>query len=1127
MIEFVKKHSKLFEIILIFFLSLTPLLWLKDSQIILGHDSGFRFDPIQHLINLFYSWDPSNSFGADWFWFKGFLITQAPEALFISLTKSFVIGQRITFIFWFFCIGISMYVFINAFFKEKEHWFFRVFGSLFYMYNFFLLQAWFIVERAKFSLFCVLPLGTLFIYKTLTRGYSVLKGVILFSLISFLFNAGGNTTLYGALVLAYGITFVYLTAVNIRKRKYGEIAYSFKVGILFAIGFLAVNSYWVLPQLYSFFNGYGSNLLSVGGIDSIIEWESVITKNASFINLLRLQGMPDWYDNNLHTYAYLFVRNPFLIAFSFIPLLILFFGFLYHKKLSLDKRRNKLIILILLFFLFGLFFTAGSHPPFGVIYIFLIKHVPGFAIFRSAFYKFGGALWFSYIFLISFYLSLFLLKVVKSKKLYVFLAISSFYFLLAYHFPFFNSNFFIWNEPFTTRITVPRYVNEMTDYINKMSVDTRILLLPRFDNQADSYQWGFWSLDSLPRLFTNKSIIANSANSPEIINSIYYSISQSEENTFLRLIGVSGITKLLWRDDVLYSDKTRTSKDFALIKKNLENFNGVKLEKKIGAWSLYKVESPYYTPILHGINSITYAQSDLSKLKNIFSQEESPGNTAILFNESMRDKNKEILLSSSKTVIGADCVACGSKIFSQTKGGLLMPEIKILPTSPFYYLFSLREQQVQQLHKNNPLLRIDADLGYSNKRIAEMREIVYAKAGSDDNKPFVTQAIKKYQILIKDALGQANSLPEDKRNEAFMKISIYLNSQFGFLSIQNNLYDYALNDFESLSIFMQETINNLGNKIWATNFKENKIRYFLNLDKPGVYDFHIATGGLQMQTIAVDEKNLTELENVVLDKGIHKIEIAYPIITNLIDVSQATESGELRIQFGERVKMPIKNFNPKEKYFVGFDYKISQGRSNASIIEMTKGEPHIWNLLLNQNSIWNSFSSILEPNRDAESVSLEFYPTGFETTGAIIQVKNIKIISIYDPEVFVSKNVIPSIVAKSPKMSFSRLNPTMYRVNIENSTSPFVLAFGESYNKGWRAYIAEDFFQTLFLKPIPETQHYTLNGYSNGWLIDKKGHFTIIVEYFPQKIFYAGLAISGVSLLIIILTCLRRKGNYE
>lgn len=1125
MINFIKKYSKLFEIIFLFFLSLTPFLWLGDGQIIFGHDSGFRLDPVTHLINLFYSWDPSSNFGADWSWFKGFIVTQAPEALFIFLAKTFSLGQSITFIFWFFCIGISMYIFINAFFKEKYYWFFRVFASLFYMYNFFILQAWFIAERAKFSLFCVLPLGVLLIYKTLTREYSILKGVILFSLISFLLNAGGNLTFYGTLLLVYGITFIYLTSANIRRRGYGELVYSFKVGILFAVGFSTVNSYWILPQLYSFLSGYGFNLLSVGGIESIITWESVITQNASFINLLRLQGMPDWYDNRLHTYSPFFVKNPVLVIFSFIPLFILLFGILNHGRLRVDKKNNKLIILILLFLIFGLFFTAGSHPPFGSLYVFLIKFIPGFAIFRSAFYKFGGVLWFSYIFLVGFYLSLFLSKIVKRKKAYIFLTAFSLFFILAYHFPFFNSNFFTWDKPFTTKVKLPSYVIDMAEHINKMPAGTRILLLPDFYNQADSYGWGFWGIDSLPHLFTNKSIISNSANFPEIVGSIYNSILQNEENSFLRLAGSSGVNKVLWRDDVFYSDKIRTSKDLSQVKKNLENFNSVTLEKEVGQWSLYEVKSPYHAYTFHSIDSIVYAQSDMSKLRSIFNQEEGAGNLAILFDGSIRDKDKDILLSSGKNVIGADCIACGSETFSQTKGGLLMPELKILPTSPFYQLFSFREQQVHKLHKNNPLLRIDADLGYSNKRIAEMKEIANVKVRGNKDRIFVSEAVKKYKALIKDALEQASALPEDKRNKAFMKISIYLNSQFWFLGIQKNLYDYALEDFEDLSIFIQNNIKSLGSKIWATNFTENKIRYLLSLDSVGIYDLHVNTGDIQAQTIAVDGKDLKNLKNLSFDKGTHKIEVSYPVAKNQIDAVSATESGELRLQFGERVKFPIRNFNPKEIYFVSFDYKISQGRPNASIIEKERSKQNVWNLLLNQNNVWNSFSSIYEPNRDVESVSLEFYPTGFETTGGTIQVKNLRVISVYVPEVFIFRNAEPSRKIESPKMSFSRINPTMYRVNIENSTSPYLLAFGEAYNKGWRAYIAEDFLQTFFTKPVSEERHYALSGYSNGWLIDKKGSYSIVVEYFPQKIFYAGLFLSGLSLLILTLILLRRRGK--
>ncbi len=1123
MIDFIKKRTKLLEVILLFFFSLTPLLWLRQGEIILGHDAGFRLDPIQHLVNLFYSWDTSANFGIDWSVFKGFLVTQTPEAFLIALTNSFALGQKLTFIFWFFSIGVSMYVFINSLFKRREYWFFRMFASAFYMYNFFLLQGWFIAERAKFSLFCAIPLGVLSIYKTLTGEYSILKGLILFSLVSLLLNAGGSPTFYGTLLLVYGITFIYLTAVNIGRKGYREIAYSLKVGSLFAVVFLTVNAYWILPQVYSFLNGYGSNLLSVGGIESVIKWESVITQNASFINLLRLQGIPDWYDNNLHTYGSLFVKNPLLIILSFIPFFILLFGLMYHKKLIIDGRSNKFVILVLLFLLFGLFFTAGSHPPFGQIYVLFIKYIPGFAIFRSAFYKFGAVLWFSYIFIVSFYLNLFLSKTLKNRKTYIFLTIFSFCFLLAYHFPFFNSNFFIWNKPFTTKLTVPSYVTDMTDYINKMPSNTRILLLPEFDHGADSYQWGFWGIDSLPRLLTNRSIIANSSNSPEIIGSIYYSISQNEENTFLRLVGVSGITKVLWRDDVLYSDKERTSQNFGQIRENLENFEGVTLEKKIGAWSLYEIKSPYHASIIHSIDSIVYAQSDLPKLRSIFSREESSGNVEILFDELMEDMNREILLSSSKNVIGAACIACGSENFSQAKGGLLMPELKILPTSPFYYLSVLREQQVRELHKNNPELRIDADLGYSNKRIVEMKEIANAKVRSDKDRFFVNEAIKKYKTLITDAVGQAGMLAEDKENKALMKTLIYLNSQFWFLGMQENLYDYALEDFEELSIFMQEKIKDLGSKIWATDFTENKIRYLFSLNNPGIYDLNVVAKDMQVGEVEVDGKSLTEFKNLTLDKGTHRIEISYPVSENLIDINEATGSGELRLKFGERAKFSIKNFNPKETYFVSFDYKISQGRPNASIIEKEKIKTRVWNLLLNQNNVWNSFNSIFEPNVNTQSVNLEFYLTGFETTGGTIQLKNLKIISVSVPEVFVSVNLPASIKNESLRISFDRFSPTAYKINVEGSVSPFVLAFGDSYSKGWRAYIVEEGKK----ERIPEAQHYILNGYSNGWLVDKKGNYPIVVEYFPQKIFYAGLIISGISILALVSIWLKRKENYE
>lgn len=227
-ITYNSSHYKKLEVLFIFLLSLTPFLWLKGNEVILGHDAGFRLNPIGHLKSLLYSWSPIANFGTDWSLFKGFLIAQLPEAVFTSLTGSLTWGQKLTFVFWFFAMGISMYVFVKNFFPQKKFWIFRIFSSTFYMFNFFILQAWFIAERAKFSMFAALPLGLLIIYKTLSREYRLLKGAILFSFLLFFLNGGGSPPNYGAIILVYLLAFLYLTLTNSMKGGLREIFFFYK-----------------------------------------------------------------------------------------------------------------------------------------------------------------------------------------------------------------------------------------------------------------------------------------------------------------------------------------------------------------------------------------------------------------------------------------------------------------------------------------------------------------------------------------------------------------------------------------------------------------------------------------------------------------------------------------------------------------------------------------------------------------------------------------------------------------------------------------------------------------------------------------------------------------------------------
>ncbi len=612
------KKIKFLEILLLFVLSLTPLLWLHNGHIIFGHDSGFRLNMPQFWTDLFYSWTPIKNFGTDWSEFKGFLIVQFPEVLFSFLTGSLMNGQKITFIFWFFTMGISMYTFTNSLYPQVKFWILRVSASVFYMYNFFILQAWLITERAKFSIFAALPLGLLILYKTINKEYSLTKGAILFSLVFFLLNGGGSAPLFGSALLVYTTAFTYLTISNVRKNGYKEILFSLKLAGCFMAGFLLINAFWVLPQINLMLTSYNSSLSAQGGINGVIAWINAISKSASILNILRLQGIAEWYDNPLHPYSSPYLNNPLLIFSSFFPISITIVGFVL-QRIKILKKNSKLITLIFLCLIIGIIFTAGSHPPFGHFYLSLISSIPGFAIFRSPFYKFGPAVWFSIIFLFAYYVNLLLNRFVKKqiiKNIMGFLFIA---FILVYHFPFFTTNFFIWDQPWTTKIKIPNYVYRMSEYINSQTPSySRVLLLPLLDSDfgADGYRWGYWGLDPLPELTTDRSIIARAQDSEfGVPQHIYETLVDKNESDFSYLMGTYGINKILWRDDILYSNKVTSGKDFLTLKKSLLSFRSINLEKKLGEWSLYNIASSRILPLVYMSKSLNKFNLELVRLQ--------------------------------------------------------------------------------------------------------------------------------------------------------------------------------------------------------------------------------------------------------------------------------------------------------------------------------------------------------------------------------------------------------------------------------------------------------------------------------------------------------------------------------
>lgn len=136
-----------------------------------------------------------------------------------------------------------------------------------------------------------------------------------------------------------------------------------------------------------------------------------------------------------------------------------------------------------------------------------------------------------------------------------------------------------------------------------------------------------------------------------------------------------------------------------------------------------------------------------------------------------------------------------------------------------------------------------------------------------------------------------------------------------------------------------------------------------------------------------------------------------------------------------------------------------------------------------------------------------------------------------------------------PYIYFQKINPTKYKIKIENAKEPFYLTLSESFNLGWQAYINTDTIRCdpidiyknanvteckpefklfevtditkIFSDTIPEDNHFIANGYSNAWYIDPQQldtgeNFTVTLYFKPQSYFYIGLIISGLTFIVCV-----------
>lgn len=813
-----------FELAAVVLVGLTPLAWFGFDSIILGHDSGLRLDYLVHFQRLFYSWYPLDNFGFDLSLYKGFLITQLPELFFWALVPWLSLAQRLAFSFWSVAMGMSMYGVMRFFYREQNQWFIRVFSSWWYMTNFFVLQAWFIAERAKFSVIVALPLIFLLVWLTYSSKISLLKSGVLFGLIMFVFNGGGSVPLFGSLLLVCGVLWLQFLSLSFKQRKYGKLLTIAISPFIFAFFWAVFNSYWLLPHINFVTTTYQRQVEAAGGITGVMEWERTISQFASFDRLLRFQGIPDWYNRTQHQYARDYIFDSHLVILSFLPTFFIISWLRLIRKKWLQRSDKTVVLPLLVTWMITLFLMAGSRPPLGFLIRFAFLHVPGFVIFRSLFYKFGAALWFVGGWLTA--LAFFELTQKLPKRSKIGFRILALYALLFFHSPFFSGRFFEFEPPFSTRVSIPNYVTDVANYLETNPGTDRVLLLPPFDTQGriEAYSWGYFSFDLLLHHFISVPIVVNDLFAPPILPLVYDQVSQNPEQ-WARGLNKLGITHAVVRHDAqknVYEQNQESVSSALLLEKAYQNLPVF----ESGLWSVYELGSP--SPEVFA--QTAYIASNM--------------------NSSVLEHDEPVLgLEAHDTAFLTQVQAERVEAPDDTVLTAHIPR-SYGPGHPLY-VFSVLKSRFAA-----PKTQIDKTLFDVVQLASHSRE--YSKA------------LKRYQDSIIEITQLNDDLSPKARSQKAISLHSFLSSHSRYLEPYRNTHQ----ELDQLFKWLQDLKEELKKEAWYSYADDEFVfhRYWLSLPKTSTY---VLTGSATSEATSLKlNGQLLETSLLNLEAGEHKLELS-------------------------------------------------------------------------------------------------------------------------------------------------------------------------------------------------------------------------------------------------------------
>jgi hypothetical protein len=777
--------------------------------------------------------------------------------------------------------------------------------------------------------------------------------------------------------------------------------------------------------------------------------------------------------------------------------------------------------------------------------------MPGFVIFRSPIFKFGYALWFAYSILLAVSLG-YIIRWAKnrlwSRRVFFYpLTITVVaVFIILYHYPYLTGDIFLWSKGrLATRVSVPHYVFDTVEWFDQQDTVGRILLLPRANTtwNADIYTWKYFSLypllanvSRLPFLYNHDGL---SENERVIIYDVYHAILAQDVGRISTLSRILRISHVVVRNDYYYDLDWAQTDPPRLYTEAIEKIPLFSKTAQFGAWDVYELDTGIDNDQVELAANVTIYNPPEEFIKALHSLDVTTDEVVgppVFIAQSSAD-----LIGGMNTLVDRELsiAVCSTCRALRVLPSISFPDLRILPNSPLYKLAKSITGEGDRVPYNQSDTNLYDLLGRSliyTQELFALSRVGLSQEEATRIYPEVTEHLEAtYQAIDRNIDDLSHNHAEYIATAP--TILAYVRAEEERLRdvVSNNImrsyYEVLLGPLRTLVRIKQKIessiarIEYIDDKLFVINDVRGKHEAYLFDDERSVesytagtivYNDRVASGSaVSSKALHIEPFSAKEEANVV---------VALP------EENLAEQGVEYRYDFG--------GIGPTTCY--GARIENTEGVLYRIAFDLYNNFSHELNYVifpLDDDYVNTGLTKPLYleklPRHDDVVQRKEFhYKNDLRVSSSVFigvcapqltkvlfteNIRSFSIYRLYNPYVILlGKNSANREVQQVPNHRIEKVNQTKYSIHVENAQTPYILLLHERFHEGWEVYFSDQpaFFLT---KSLASEHHLEVNGYSNGWYIDKPGTYSLVIEYRPQRMFYYGLGITGISLSGVFL----------